>query len=540
MSRFFQDFLDRVRKTPSAVAVCHPGASRRATKYAELLKLTEQYAVAFSRVLPPGMFVPIFANKSAEAIACSLACLASGRPFAWLNKRLRGPQLAEIIRAGNTEFIVVDAPGLVVLRNAIIESPELARVRWLGLADTTTVGNESALSAAGRLLPEGVSFEALELKDYDGRTTLGGMNAEAWACCLFTSGSTGRQKGVMVREGDLCDRAASEAVWFGLGPQDRLLSILPFSFDVGLNQLMSALITGACLVLQESWLPKDILGAIAKEKVTGISGVPAIWRDFLSAGLCQELQKSHSSLRYVTISGGSLSVPEQAHFRAGAAGIDIFKTYGQTETFRSASLRPEEFPGREDSVGRAYPGTRVFILDDWQRPCAPGEVGEIVHVGAGTMKGYLGENLPEDKLRKLPELLGGALAVFTGDYGYLDREGYLFLKGRRDGMIKIAGNRVYPEEVTHHIRAIDGVREAEVVAVKTESGDSSLVAFVIVKDRTATTSDAIRRAATRRLPAHMAPAKIVFLDTIPRLPNGKPDQAMLRASVSGACFRTIY
>jgi acyl-CoA synthetase (AMP-forming)/AMP-acid ligase II len=110
VSRFFQDFLDRVRKTPSAVAVCHPGASRRATKYAELLKLTEQYAVAFSRVLPPGMFVPIFANKSAEAIACSLACLASGRPFAWLNKRLRGPQLAEIIRAGNTEFIVVDAP----------------------------------------------------------------------------------------------------------------------------------------------------------------------------------------------------------------------------------------------------------------------------------------------------------------------------------------------------------------------------------------------------------------------------------------------
>ena len=540
MSRFFQAFLDRVRETPSAVAVCHPGACRRATKYAELLKLTEQYAAAFSRVLPPGIFVPIFANKSAEAIACSLACLASGRPFAWLNKRLRGPQLAEIVRAGKTEFIVADAPGLVTLCNAVRESPELAGLRWLGLADTTPAGDESALSTASQMLPDGAWFEVLELRNRDGRTTLGGMNAEAWACCLFTSGSTGRQKGVMVREGDLCERAASEAAWFGLGPEDRLLSILPFSFDVGLNQLMSALITGACLVLQESWLPKDIISAIAKEKVTGISGVPAIWRDVLSAGLCPELQKSHSSLRYVTISGGSLSVPEQAHFRAGIAGIDMFKTYGQTETFRSASLRPEEFTGREDSVGRAYPGTRVFILDDLQRPCVPGEVGEVVHVGAGTMKGYLGENVFEDKLRRLPEPLGGAMAVFTGDYGYLDREGYLFLKGRRDGMIKVAGHRVYPEEVTHYIRAIDGVREAEVIAVKTETGDPSLVAFVIVKDRTATTPDAIRRAAARRLPAHMTPAKIVFLDTIPRLSNGKPDQAMLRASESGASFRTIY
>jgi acyl-CoA synthetase (AMP-forming)/AMP-acid ligase II len=486
------------------------------------------------------MFVPIFANKSAEAIACSLACLASGRPFAWLNKRLRGPQLAEIIRAGNTEFIVVDAPGLVALRNAIIESPELARVRWLGLADTTTAGNGSAPGAASRLLPEGVSFETLELKDYDGCTTLGGMNAEAWACCLFTSGSTGRHKGVMIAEGDLRNRAASEAAWFGLGPQDRLLSILPFSFDVGLNQLMSALITGACLVLQESWLPRDILRTIAAEKVTGISGVPAIWRDFLAADLCPELRQSNSSLKYVTISGGSLSAPEQAHFRAVAAGIDIFKTYGQTETFRSASLRPEEFADREDSVGRAYPGTRVFILDDLQRPCAPGEVGEIVHVGAGTMKGYLGDNLPEHKLRKLPEPLGGALAVYTGDYGYLDREGYLFLKGRRDGMIKIAGNRVYPEEVTHHIRAIDGVREAEVVAVKTEGGDARLVAFVVVKDKTDTAPEAVRRAAARRLPAYMTPAKIVFLETIPRLPNGKPDQETLRAAVSGVAFQTIY
>src|SRR5262249_16317779 len=281
-------------------------------------------------------------------------------------------------------------------------------------------------------------------------------------------------------------------------------------------------------------LPKDVLRTIAEEKVIGISGVPAIWRDFLAAGLCLKLHDSSSSLRYVTISGGSLSAPEQARFREAISGVEIFKTYGQTETFRSASLRPDELAGKADSVGRAYPGTRVFVLDDLQRPCPPGEVGEIVHVGAGTMKGYLGEKLSENKLRKLPDLLGDALAVFTGDYGYLDSEGYLFLKGRRDGMIKIAGNRVYPEEVARHIHAIEGVREAEVVAVTTGSGESALVAFVVVKTNAA--FEAIRRAAARRLPAHMTPSNIALLKAIPRLSNGKPDQAALRASLNGAAF----
>src|SRR5262249_44882184 len=163
----------------------------------------------------------------------------------------------------------------------------------------------------------------------------------------------------------------------------------PFSFDVGLNQLSSALVSGACLVIEESWLPADLVKAIARDGVTGISGVPAIWRDLLASELPLDRADLHRSLRYVTISGGSLSVDEQQQLRQRLEGVSIFKTYGQTETFRSASLLPEELDARPASVGRAYLGTRVLILSEDGRPCAPNEVGEVVHSGLGTMVGYL-------------------------------------------------------------------------------------------------------------------------------------------------------
>ena len=532
MTSFLQAFLDRVQTLPSAPAVSHPLASRRLTSNAELLELTQAFAASLSRLTPPGAFVPIYANKSAESIACSLACVATGRPFAWLNKRLRAPQIAEVVAAGGGQFIVADAPGLTVLGSAVADGLGLSGFRWLGLADTTPAANDAALVRVIQQVSGIASVETLQSSRPRQHASMSSMGPDEWACCLFTSGSTGRQKGVMISAGDLTRRAQTEAEWFGLDSRDRLLSILPFSFDVGLNQLMSALMAGACLVIQESWLPKDWILTMVKERITGISGVPAIWRDLLAARSRLNLQEAGQSLRYITISGGSLSLSEQTRLQTIAKGVDIFKTYGQTETFRSASLRPEDIAARGGSVGRAYPGTRVLILDDALRPCPPGEVGEVVHVGAGTMMGYLGEESSGQKLRLLPDALGGSLAVFTGDYGYLDAANYLFLKGRRDNMVKIAGHRVYPEEAADQLRALPAVREAEVIAIPTEAGEFQLVAFVVADGQTSSTAS-VRRAVAERVPAHMVPAQIVFQPAIPRLSNGKPDYKGLTASRYG-------
>ena len=170
-------------------------------------------------------------------------------------------------------------------------------------------------------------------------------------CCLFTSGSTGEPKGVLISAADLDRRAVAEVELFELTPNDVLLGVLPFSFDVGLNQLLSAITAGCTIVLSESWLPADISRAVTSFGVTGISAVPAIWNDLLNARIDLNLPE-HRSLRYVTVSGGDLPLERLLQLKSAIGPAGIFKTYGQSETFRSAALRPSEFTDKPRSVGK--------------------------------------------------------------------------------------------------------------------------------------------------------------------------------------------
>jgi acyl-CoA synthetase (AMP-forming)/AMP-acid ligase II len=310
-----------------------------------------------------------------------------------------------------------------------------------------------------------------------------------------------------------------------------LLSILPFSFDVGLNQLLCAIVTGCSVVLMDSWLPVDILKATEQFKVTGISGVPAIWSDMLAARMSFDTHGRHASLRYITLSGGDLAADQLARLPALAPDAGIFKTYGQSEDFRSSSLRPEEFAQHARSVGRAFAGTRVYVVREDGSRCHSHEEGEIVHTGLGTMLGYLDGDDGDRKLRPNPFCSNddaASIAVYTGDLGYLDDAGYLHVNGRRDAMLKIAGNRVYPREIVEQAMTIAGVREAEVVGAKTSDGQTHLVAFVVATSGPGTSSaPLLRRELAARLPSYMVPHEVVLVDAIPRTASGKPDRPAL-------------
>ena len=427
MSAYFDSFAEWAHRSPKAPALSHSLDPQGGATYGQLLELARGYAVTISRFAPVGAIVPIYANKSVASIALMLGCLSAGRPFAWVNKRLRGPQLTEIATDASIEVMVCDAMGLVGLGSSIASSPILSATHWQVLIRDDAPPSESrALKRTIHGLPEGVRVSHLEPTVDQTRPSLDGTAADAVGCCLFTSGSTGRQKGVAVAEADLHARAKTEARWYGLENRDRLLSVLPLGFDVGLNQTLSGFLAGACVVVQDSWLPKDLLRTVTERTVTGISGVPSVWRDLLDSGLCLDPGGAHRALRYITVSGGSLSQSEQQRLVEASHGLDIFKTYGQTETFRSASLQPHELTEKPTSVGRAYPGTCVLVLDEAGKPCAPCEVGEIVHLGDGTMVGYVGGRHSE-KIRALPSTLGGGRAVFTGDHGSFYEDGHLFL-----------------------------------------------------------------------------------------------------------------
>jgi acyl-coenzyme A synthetase/AMP-(fatty) acid ligase len=271
-----------------------------------------------------------------------------------------------------------------------------------------------------------------------------------------------------------------------------------------------------------------------KRKVTGISGVPSIWQDLINSGVRFDKGGRHASLRYITISGGSLSRKYLEQLPSVAPGVEIFKTYGQTEAFRATSLRPEDYQNKLESVGKAFPGVRLYVVRDDGTRCRVGEIGEVVHTGLGIMMGYLertdGNRELSEKLRKNPfhgQDDPSPFAVFTGDLGYLDDEGYLFLKGRQDGMLKVMGNRVYPQEVINQIVTLPGVREAVVSGVTRADGQTVVVAFVALLRGAELSAAAVRKMLSAKLPAFMIPKEIVFVQQMPRTPSGKPDQRRL-------------
>jgi len=281
-----------------------------------------------------------------------------------------------------------------------------------------------------------------------------------------------------------------------------------------------------------SWLPADILDVVAKRQVTGISAVPSIWSDFLKTNLPFDTRGSHAALRYITISGGDLSQEKLDRLPALLDGVAIIKTYGQTETFRSAALLSSEFPSKRRSVGRAFANARVYVVREDGKLAQPHEVGEIVHTGMGVMLGYLDGDDPQHKRRPNP-FFGpdddASWAVFTGDQGYLDDDGYLYIVGRHDEMLKISGNRVYPRAISDPLSAVDGVAEAEVLGVTLDDGETHVIAFVVQESSHAWQPMLLRRELARQVPSFMLPEHVVILSEMPRTANGKPDRQVLAA-----------
>jgi acyl-coenzyme A synthetase/AMP-(fatty) acid ligase len=342
--------------------------------------------------------------------------------------------------------------------------------------------------------------------------------------CLFTSGSTGSPKGVLISGEDLLRRAVTEIEDYELTDQDSLLSLLPFSFDVGLNQLLSCFLSGAHLVILNSWFPRDILTAVRSQNINGISGVPSIWTEALAYPKGPDFEQNTQALRYITVSGGDLSKNQLLQLRQYFRNVKIFKTYGQTETFRSSMLKPFDFERKMTSVGRPLKGTEVFVLNDKGEIAPPDTEGEIVHYGVGTMLGYLNDlEGTSEKLRKMKEPGSKAMKegkwVFTGDRGRMDEEGYLYVLGREDGMIKTLGHRVYPKEIESCILEHEHVKNAAVVGIKDERKGQVIIAEVVSNG--ALNKQSLIVYLKERLPYYMVPGEINVVEYLPMTESGK-------------------
>jgi len=355
------------------------------------------------------------------------------------------------------------------------------------------------------------------------------------AAILYTSGSTGQPKGVVLSHRNMVAGAKSVASYLGNASDDTLLAALPLSFDAGFSQLSTAFHVSARVVLINYLLPRDVTNALARERVTGLTAVPPL---YIQLSQIEWPKSIAEHLRYFANTGGRMPLETLKILRAKLPNSRPYLMYGLTEAFRSTYLPPEEVDRRPDSIGKAIPNAEIVVLRDDGTRCAPNEPGELVHRGALVGMGYWNDSeKTAERYRPLPGREPGLvlpeIAVFSGDTVRMDDEGFLYFIGRRDEMIKTSGYRVSPTEIEEVLYSTQLVGEAAAFGVPHPSLGQGIIAVVALKDGAAIDESSLIAACRERLPAFMVPAKVDIRNgPLPRNPNGKIDRKTLSADFS--------
>jgi acyl-CoA ligase (AMP-forming) (exosortase A-associated) len=353
------------------------------------------------------------------------------------------------------------------------------------------------------------------------------------AAILYTSGSTGKPKGVVLSHRNLLVGADSVVDYLGNHGDDRLLAVLPFSFDYGLSQLTTAFTVGARAVLMDYLVARDVVTAVEREGITGLAAVPPLWIQLAQLSWPAAAQ---ANLRYLTNSGGVMPRATLMALRQSLPSTRIFLMYGLTEAFRSTYLPPDELERRPDSMGRAIPNAEVMVVRKDGSRCGPNEPGELVHRGSLVTLGYW--NAPEqtaERFRPAPGQAHGLTlaepAVWSGDIVRMDEDGYLYFIGRKDDLIKTSGYRVSPTEVEEVLYGSGLVAEAAALGIPHPLLGQAVVAVIKPLGQHCHSADLLAHC-KRHLPNFMIPLQVITRAALPRNPNGKIDRKQLASELA--------
>ena len=489
--RIERDLAATAARDGTRVAVDDGGSLH---SWAELAARADAFAAALlARGLRPRDRVAVFLDKSADAVVALYGAWRAGAIAVPVYEGLKQRQLEYVLEHSEARFVATSARRRPLLGAAIARGVEAIEPALAPARAATALPGE---------LPGG---------------------AEP-AVILYTSGSTGRPKGIVVSHANLVAGARIVCRYLGLRADDRLLSVLPLSFDYGLNQLLCCARLGATLVLQRSTFPADVCRTLAERRVTVMAAVPPLWIQLM--GPQSPLAEMElPALRLMTNSGGRLPAQVVQRYRDRFPHVEVVLMYGLSEAFRSTYLPASEVDRRPESIGRAIPETEILVHDAAGRACAPDEVGELVHRGPTVALGYW-RDAEATAARFRPDPRGGAgRVVHSGDLVRRDAEGFLFFVGRGDQMIKTQGFRVSAEEVEGHLLASELVAEVAVTTEPDPVAGAALVAHVVATERA--DERALRAWCRRELPGYMVPKRFELHAALPRTASGKLDRQAL-------------
>lgn len=492
----YQSLLARlaytVQQCPERVALHEANGT---VSYAELWQRIGQARHAFAPHLQPGEHVALVLDNSADYVAAAYGAWAADGVVVGLNTSLKDEDLLNQLQHSQARVLV-------------LTDKRLSLAQAAHAADITVLFPEDLGASQDVVAP---------LPEHTGTHT----NPHARATLIYTSGTTGQPKGVVLSHGNLAANVLAVQQTLPIRADDITVCLLPFFYAYGCSVLHTHLTAGATLVLENSFMyPHKVLQRMAAMSATAFYGVPSSYYLLLERDHLQHIDLSR--LRYCAQAGGAMDPARIDQFCARLPHTAFFVMYGQTEACSRLSTLPTDARAtKPGSVGIALPGVTLSIQDEQGRMLPPGETGEVCAQGPNVMQGYW--QAPEDSARTLR-----AGWLLTGDLGYLDQDGYLYLTGRSREMIKTGAHRVSPLEIEQLINTVPGVSETAAIAVP----DHLLGEVIRVCVLTNSPSDALRREILQTCKARLAPYKIpkqvAFYEAFPRTASGKVQKHLLQ------------
>jgi long-chain acyl-CoA synthetase len=493
---------ESARRFPAKTALVAGG--RRLT-FAELDgESSDLAALLAGRGIARGDRVVVFMDNCWEAVVAIFAVLKAGAVFCPINPSTKADKLAYVIENCRARGVITQARLLPVLDDAREKASSVKLIVVAGSDRRPDIADIALFEDARGAAERHVDAAGIDLD---------------LAMLVYTSGSTGFPKGVMMTHQNVVAAATSITTYLDNAPDDIVLNVLPISFDYGLYQILMAVKIGYTLILEKSFaFPQAIFARMTAERVTGLPLVPTM------AALILQMKDLKAGafphLRYITNTAAALPAAHIRRLQELLPGTTVYSMYGLTECKRCTWLPPAELDRRTTSVGIAIPGTEAYLVDDQGNRLPFGETGELVIRGAHVMKGYW-ENEQATAKALRPGPFPWEKVLYTGDLFRTDDEGFLYFVSRMDDIIKSRGEKVSPVEVENALYAIPGIKEAAAIGVPDPILGMAIKAVVVQEAGGALTARDIIRHCAGMLEDYMVPKHVEFRDALPKTESGK-------------------
>jgi len=518
-SNLIHHFLERSADLhPDRVALVHEDV--RAT-YAEVNSKANCLAHWLcDQGLRPGDRVALLIENGLQYVVSYFGALKAGAAVVPLNSDLKPESLRPLL---------AELESTIIIASSRFE-------RMLQATDLDRFNLRALLVDDPQLSWSSASFAVHEW----GELTRGGNGADlnlplaqdALANIVYTSGSTGKPKGVMLLHRNIVANTHSICRYLKIAGTDVQMVILPFFYVMGQSLLNTHVAAGGTVVVSnKSAFPASVLNTMVHEEITAFSGVPSTYAHLLHRSPLAKYRDRLHALRYCSQAGGHMSrVVKEELRRVLPPSTQIYIMYGATEaSARLSYLEPEAFARKIDSIGKAIPGVSLDVLDPDGRRLPPGQSGELVASGPNIMMGYWRD----------PEGTSGALSehgYHTGDLAQSDSEGYLYVMGRKDDLLKVGGHRINPTEIENVLMESDLLVEVMIQSIPDPLLGHKLVALAAARRDDCTENDILGFCA-ERLPKHKVPSEVRLVRSLPKNSSGKVDRGRCLALAAASKTR---